>query len=307
MEPIFVGGADRSGTTLLASLLGAIDGFTTVGELSLLWSRALPEAEPCGCGESVRACPYWTAVLARAFPDGPPDGNAVLKARAKISGSRQWLRSKLLGGYRGEIIGPLNEYRRLMLSLYSAIAEASGSRVVVDSSKFVTHVLPLAGGRGLDVTVVHLVRDSRAVAYSLQRPRFRPQGSDRLAPMTTAPCDESASYWLRINAITNVLGRVHGRYVRVRYEDLINDPRSLLTRIARSLGETPASFPLTEPAVSRLEVQHTISGNPSRFRVGMVPLRLDDEWVHRMRSEDRRAVMARTWPLMAAYGYIELP
>ena len=41
--------------------------------------------------------------------------------------------------------------------------------MVVDSSKIPTHTLLLARSRELDVRVVHLVRDSRGVAFSNQK------------------------------------------------------------------------------------------------------------------------------------------
>ena len=46
---------------------------------------------------------------------------------------------------------------------------SGGASVIVDSSKIPTHTLLLARSRELDVRMVHLVRDSRGVAYSNQK------------------------------------------------------------------------------------------------------------------------------------------
>jgi sulfotransferase family protein len=300
----FIAGASRSGSTLLGSLLGEIDGVTSVGELSQLWSRGLCDGEPCGCGVSVHSCPFWVSVLRAAFPMERPSTETVLRARTRIISSRDWLRSRFFIGYRDEIREPLDTYRLLAGSLYSAIADVGDSRVVVDSSKFITHILPLTGLDEFDIRIVHLVRDSRAVAYSLQRSRYRPQGGDRSVPMNTEPPLSAASHWLKINALTSTLGHLHGRYRRVRYEDLIHDPRTELMKICAFLGIGPTVLPLAAPDIGCLRVQHSISGNPSRFTVGQVPLRLDDEWRREMNPADRRTVLGRTWPLMAAYGYL---
>jgi len=44
-------------------------------------------------------------------------------------------------------------------------------------------------------------------------------------------------------------------------------------------------------------VNHTVAGNPDRLRHGPVKLRLDDEWVAKMRRRDRVMVTALTAPV----------
>jgi hypothetical protein len=300
----FIAGAGRSGSTLLASLLGEIEGCTAVGEISHLWSRGLRDRELCGCGAPVDACCFWPPILKEAFPAGLPASDAVLHSRSLVSGSRQWLRRRIVGEYSRAIRKPLAEYRAVMGALYRTVAAATNARVVVDSSKFITHILPLTGTPGLTIRILHLVRDSRAVAFSLQRSRTRPHAGSARVLMNTEPSDRAAAYWLKINLMTNVLGRLNGDYLRLRYEDLLADPHVTLTKIAAFLDEQPKSLPFPLPGTALLGAQHTISGNPTRFNVGLVPLRVDDEWRHAMGEADRRAVMARTWPLMAAYGYL---
>jgi hypothetical protein len=49
-ENISIGGASRSGSTLLAALLGKTKGFMAVGELRYIWSRGYLNNELCGYG-----------------------------------------------------------------------------------------------------------------------------------------------------------------------------------------------------------------------------------------------------------------
>ena len=52
---------------------------------------------------------------------------------------------------------------------YAAIAQVSGRRVVIDSSKHASLAFCLSTSPALDLRVVHVIRDSRAVAYSWSR------------------------------------------------------------------------------------------------------------------------------------------
>ena len=63
-EVIYVAGAARSGSTLLASLLGQLPAAVNVGELYFLWDRGLIGGWRCGCGDPVPDCVLWSKVVA---------------------------------------------------------------------------------------------------------------------------------------------------------------------------------------------------------------------------------------------------
>src|ERR1019366_6712916 len=60
-------------------------------------------------------------------------------------------------------------YEDALSRLYSAIREVAGKSVVVDSSREASQALVLARIPSIDLRVLHLVRDSRAVAFSYSR------------------------------------------------------------------------------------------------------------------------------------------
>ena len=64
---LYIAGPGRSGSTLLDLVLGQVDGVVSIGELRNLWYAGFHGAWPCGCGKPVTECPFWSAVLARAF------------------------------------------------------------------------------------------------------------------------------------------------------------------------------------------------------------------------------------------------
>ena len=57
---LYIAGTGRSGSTLLASILGEVEGVFAAGEVRYLWQRGLAERRLCGCGVPVRDCPVWT-------------------------------------------------------------------------------------------------------------------------------------------------------------------------------------------------------------------------------------------------------
>ena len=63
----------------------------------------------------------------------------------------------------------LARYEAYLVPLYRAIAEVGGARVVVDSSKLPSHAAILRRLDPIDLRMIHLVRDSRGVAYSWQK------------------------------------------------------------------------------------------------------------------------------------------
>jgi hypothetical protein len=193
--------------------------------------------------------------------------------------------------------------------------------VVIDSSKHASLAFCLrAGGAPIDLSVVHVVRDPRAVACSWARLVPRPENG---APMTRWRPGRTALHWLAQNLAFHHLARLGVPVVRVRYEDLADAPRHTLRRLIRRLGLEPGLEPGLEgdpergaecparagrPAfvrrgVATLSAAHTVSGNPMRFAVGPVALVRDDAWRARLPRRHRRLVTALTWPLCLRYGY----
>jgi hypothetical protein len=183
----------------------------------------------------------------------------------------------------------------------------SGCKVVIDSSKSPAIPLILATIPAIDLYVLHLVRDSRAVAYSMQRKKIRPEVTVSPAYLPQLGPVKSAMIWNSINILSHLLKRMNNRserYLRVRYKDLVERPEETLARIGKYVGETIDNDFFIDRHTVRLGVNHTIAGNPMRFENGTIPIRFDDEWLYKMSARQRRVVTALTWPLLRLYGYV---
>lgn len=305
---VYLGGLGRSGTTLIERLLAELPGVCSVGEVVHMWQRGVVEQERCGCGEPFGQCPFWSKVGAIAFGGWEQlNVGRVSELRGAVDRSRHIPRlagTTLPVGVRRD----LAEYTSYYLRLYQAITEVSGSPVVVDSSKHPSLAFCLRYRPELDLRVIHVVRDSRAVAYSWTRQVSRPDSEATTFMATYSPAT-AAGQWNAQNGAVQLLARRGVSTLRVRYEDLVAAPAATLTNMAAFAGVTvsPADLGfLGQEAGARfaeLRAGHSASGNPMRFITGRIDIRPDERWRTGMPPAQRRAVTALTLPLLAHYGY----
>jgi hypothetical protein len=312
VKVLYVAGSGRSGSTILDRILGQLDGFFSGGELSNLWERGVLARRRCGCGTPVPDCPVWRQVLADAFGGSDQVAAAARLAAVVRRRHRIWSVPELLlgrggrggrGGGGGRDWAADDGYLATLARLYRAVQHRTGCRVIVDSSKSPVYARLLASIPGVEVSVVHLVRDPRATAWSFLRRKQLPDfGDDRL--MARQHPLVSARRWSVWQAATELLWRGRrDRYLRLRYEDFVRDPQAAVRPITALVGEEAAGWPFTGPARVRLAVTHSVSGNPNRFGTGEVRLQADEEWRGAMRPAHRAMVTALTWPLLLRYHY----
>jgi len=303
VKVLYVVGLGRSGSTILSNSLGQIPGFFSGGELNFIWRHNVLENRLCGCGKPFRECPVWTRVMDEAF--GGMDG----------VDPREMMRLQNLGTRTRHIPMMLTERGRRSLAerlekfligyerLYRAIETATGSRVVVDSSKEPAHGFAMGMVPGVDFYVLHLIRDPRAAAYSWLKKKPQPDTDTREHMVRFSPTKSSA-LWDSWNASAEALWRrTPERYLRLRYEDFVADPRGSFDEILTLVGEADAEPPLVGEREVKLGVSHTVSGNPNRFETGAVELRTDRDWISKMKPRDKALVTALTFPLLKHYGY----
>lgn len=298
---VAITGDGRSGSTILDNVLGATEGFVSVGELRFLWQRSLLEHRLCGCGHTVFDCELWPRVFATAyggFDAVDPVHVASLMGRVRTryapAAAIPWLR----GWYRGRL-QPLVPF---LEKLYPAIAEVAGSRVVVDSSKVPTYTYLLSLVPSIDLHVVHLVRDPRAVVFSNMRSKRQLDTAEKRDMTRTSP-GKSAFYWALWNTTTRSLFKDQPGYTLLRYEDLVASPEDHVRRLLDAIGEPGTGLPFVGPRSVALQPNHTVSGNPSRFATGTVTLRLDEAWRREMTPRHRRIASSIAAPFLKPYGY----
>lgn len=244
-------------------------------------ARALERGEPCGCGSALRECPVWGPIL-----DGLSAEELELDRRNESARGivRQRLRSQPPAG--------------AFATLPDGISRVTGSRVVVDSSKWPGYTHLLGGIEGVELAVAHLVRDPRGVVHSRRKRALRAGRAVDLSPA------RSALQWNVWNPVIEAVWR-NRRYMRLRYEDFVAAPEDAVRRLARLVGEEAGGMPFTAPETVELAPTHSVAGNRNRFQTGPVRIALDDEWrtAQGLAQRDERVVTALTWPVRRRYGY----
>jgi hypothetical protein len=303
---LYVAGMPRSGSTLLDLMLGQFVGHCDVGELFYLWLSGVERNFRCACGEHFDKCPFWLEVGQKAYGGwSTVDVAEVRRLQRRVDATSRLLlimNPVLSPRFRRD----LDRYIALITPLYRAVAEVSGAAVVVDSTKRPSLAYILARAEGIDLRMVHVLRDPRGVAYSWSQVVELPEGTSTKGRMNQRSARLTARRWVTVNAMIAALARRGTPRVTLRYEDLVRDPRTELNRIAALTADvTGVTDPLEFLRGNEFEQagSHAVAGGRIRMRSGPIALSLDEKWRREYGASRRRLVAAMTWPLRRRYGY----
>jgi hypothetical protein len=313
--------ASHSGSTLLAMLLASHPDVCTTGELKAT-SLGDPARYRCSCGALIRECSFWNGVEARMAARGLPFD--ITRAETHISAGatpyvqkllQPLVRGPALEALRGVGLGlspswhrRLAQFHALNESLVRSVCDMTGARVVVDSSKVGIRLKYLLRNPGLDVRVIRVIRDGRAVALTYtdpanfadaSAPHLRGGGDgqsrerERLSPL------DAAHEWRRSNeeAAAVIAGLDPSRHITVTYEDVCADTGGALNRLWNFLGLRPYTF----GRGWRARNQHVI-GNGMRLD-STEEVTLDERWKTALPPSALEIFEAEAGPLNRRLGY----
>ena len=315
--------ASHSGSTLLTMLLGAQPGACTVGELKAT-SLGDPDQYRCSCQQPIRQCGFWEKVSAAMAERGCPAFDITRAGTSIFEGGSAYVRRLLAPLYRGPMVESvrdlalslspawrkhLRESQRRNLALIESLLSVTEARVVVDSSKVALRLKYLLRIPSLDVRVVRVIRDGRAVSLTYMDdwtfadaadPAHRGGGSGTRRTPPRRSMADAANEWKRSNEASDCLvARLpRSQWMEVRYEDLCADPESTLRRLAIFLGLNPDRVVLD----FRSREQHVI-GNGMRMDATS-EIRLDERWKSHLSANDLRVFDQVAGDLNRKYGYV---
>jgi len=298
---LYVVGTTRCGSTVLSNLLGQTAGLVHVGELAQIWDEGFVRNFRCGCRLPFLECPFWRRVVDVAFRDRLIEPERLLTLVRASARTRHAMSLPSKRGRRRMVLA-MAEHTDAMTLLYRAISQVTGARVVIDSSKTPLLAWLAAQRPEIELRILHLTRDPRAVAYSWRRTKYDPARTGDLHRETVL---KTSLTWLIWNALAARLwGGDRDMYLQLRYEDFVVSPQRVMEGILAWLGEPSATSPRISADGSFVAAQaHSIAGNPMRFGRGASRVALDTEWQHRMSTLDRLLASGITWPLLSKYRY----
>ena len=303
---VYIAGWGRAGSTLLAALLNTFPGALAAGEVRSLWVHGPIGRRLCGCGVQIVDCPVWHFVLKAVPSPRSLEPAEVEEYQRRHLRTRDYLAAwpRALLRVRPPIAA--ERYAMTLYRAYEEIARVSDASVIIDSSKYPLDAYLLASLTPIDLRVVHLVRDPRAVAHSWSRPKQRhvshQAANDHMRQFSPAASTTIWSLWNGV--IETVLRRaVRNRVLTVRYEDLLERPDEVLASTAAFADLDPAAGPSMRNHEVELGRNHMIAGNPVRFDRGTITLSLDDEWRTNMSALSTALATLPALPWLHRYGY----
>lgn len=305
IEVLYIAGAGRSGSTLFERVLGQLNGAVAIGEFRHVWHRD-PAVVLCGCGRTIAECPFWGITFRQAGIE-PDTGSFKAMAEAQRAVDRiRYAPMMVAGSKAGQDFQQRHaNYATQMRRLFTAILQESKSRIIVDSSKDLSTLFLLTGMADVKVRILHIVRDSRAVAYAWTKRRTLVDVIGQTREQYRYPPHRSAFDWLYRNGLTELLrGRADG-YMRLRYKEIVADPHGATAEVAGFMGLGDSDLSFIQANEIRFPVEsHALGGNPMRHEEAVVRVRMDDAWQREFPMTGKVLVTAMTWPLLKRYKFL---
>jgi hypothetical protein len=301
LEFVYLTSPPFSGSTLFAFLANTHPEIATVGEMTGIIAAADPESYECSCGLRIVSCPFWSSVsdgmARRGFAFSPTEFDTKLALDGTAGRLlKSSLPSVLLEDMRDAVLRTIPATGRRLRYLVArnkalarSILEVSGKRVFLDASKSPYIIRFLRTEPDVQLRVVHLVRDVRGTSYS------------RLKNKGETDWNATVSKWIRMNhVIERQLGRLPtDSWIRIRYEDLCNDPVDTMNRFFEFCGVDAGGTDIDLHS----QVHHII-GNRMRLQSSR-QITVDESWRRELPSSKQYQAVKLAAFLHARYGYAQ--
>jgi hypothetical protein len=334
---LMITGSARSGSTILDIVLGNHPHIESVGEVMDLirtgWisRESLRGIDPmrlrrpiCTCGKRLdvlyvdtpdEACPFWSRVRGEWVERTDPESiENYPKLQNDFELKRRWPR--LLYEKRRQSV-LFRSYARLTRAFFESIRAVSGKPIIVDSSKISVRAFAHSLVPGIDLYVVHLVRDGRGIVIS-HRKSYRED-----LPVSTLWNHEGFPMWKAVvrRRVLYLLSVVRWtvqnlaaewvctrlgpkKTMRLRYEDFVADPKGALERIGSLIELDLTDVADAASSGQPMQAGHNVGGNRTK-KSGIITLRpeLAKEWKPALSATEQRLSWLFTGWLMRRYGY----
>jgi len=286
-DVLYILGAGRSGSTVFAAVLSDHKDIQNTGELHHFFSY-LKNNEYCSCGNKFEDCEIWgrVKVMLPEELNKNADTYEVLSNRMEYhSAIPRYLLKKIPAK-------DFEKYKKAQINILNAIYDGE-SRYILDSAKYIGRFLALRRICKRKMKGIFLVRDVRGVIWS-----FRKKVQTQSTPLRTI------IYYLLINLVGQIViwTSPKGQVLKVRYEDLTDQPAETLQRIGKFLE---IDFSLTIKKIQNqkpVKIAHLIGGNRLK-KNPEITLGKDVEWVEGMSRLQKTVYYLVALPLMIINGY----
>lgn len=258
---LFIAGYGRSGSTVLDVILGNHPDVVSAGELTYLLDDWKIPGRRCACGAPYADCKFWKG-LREAVP--------LTEETTRIVRRIERRRSTVPVLFDAIPDEEKKLYHRFQQGVFAYLMDTGDASIVVDSSKSAgdaaMRFYALSQIAGLDMYVLHLVRDGRATMGSYVR-----NGSNWAleghSEQPRFPGMRGLAGWTLANLWVMGLSKRYfhpDRYLRVRFEDLTTNPGETLEAIGDFVGIEVEELVDGVASGDSFDVGHNVGGNRIR-------------------------------------------
>jgi hypothetical protein len=339
---LMIMGSARSGSTILDIVLGNHPHIESVGEVMDLirtgWisRESLRGIDPmrlrrpiCTCGKRLdvlyvdtpdEACPFWSRVRDEWVERTDPES---IESYPKLRGYLERTRLALLIQQCLRLLyekrrqsASFRSYAGLTRAFFESIRAVSGKPIIVDSTKSPIRAFAHSLVPGIDLYLVHLVRDGRGIVIS-HRKSYRED-----LPVSTMWDHESFPMWKALvrRRVLYLLSVVRWtvqnlaaewvctrlgpkKTMRLRYEDFVADPKGALERIGSLIELDLTDVAEAASSGQPMQAGHNVGGNRTK-KSGTITLRPDaQEWRTALSPAEKRLLWLLIGWLLRRYGY----
>jgi hypothetical protein len=307
MNLIYIAGDDRSGSTMLDMMLSGHSEIVSIGESHQLKAYAKKDKSyyksihdmVCYCGMELDECSFWMNVqsqLGRSLDSlelKPYFNRHELKNYPikNVSKKILWLivnavtpvysniiAHSMLGGER---IG------KDSCDLYEAVADVSGCKYVLDSSKDLHRMYSIAQIFKQKMKIILLCRDFKGTIYSKSK---RGVSLTKAALQWKWIVNQMEYYSQKLNS---------NQFIRVKYEDICMNTEHEMKRICGFL-ELDYQESLIRKNTENL---HHLGGSPSKYNRNLDTVQLDNSYVDYFTEQQKQFLYTIVKKQAEIWGY----
>lgn len=237
LKIIAISGSGRSGSTLLSLLLSQDAHVFNLGQLRHLW-RSYADDEPCSCGQSLKHC--------QIYGDQVGDASTLQELGKQFfkdaAGQSDWGDPKV----RQKLQQRHADYLSAISAVLNHIVQTTEASYFVDSSKAPEIALAFSLLPDVELFLLNLVRDPRAVVCSWYK---RKQSF-------SAVIKNARDWTARQRRLEEWKPALGANFYTLRYEDLASKPVDAIESIAEW-----AALPVPETLFETVDRAHILWSN----------------------------------------------
>ena len=295
---IYIAGSGRSGSTFLSQLLSQNADCFNVGQI-----RDLPSSYAknlgCSCYKDLMECAFWSPVVSEFQALHGADAldkyaQGIIAFRNSSNKLSSWGDAET----RDQIAADNIEFLDLASDLYRITSAQAGGATLVDSSKAPNIALGHILANDISVTVVHLMRDPRAVAASWAKLSNRPNVIRKRCKM-----------WNKRTRQMQRLGNIPGqKIIHIKYEDFASAPKTAIKDIQEMAGveQNAPYFDSDTSATLSWDRTHLFppaNGEVLGGHLEQIEIRPSETWKSEANKRYSDIAQKINFPLAKKYGY----